>query len=284
MIKINFKQKIAILLSTLVTTSAVSASNSKNLNRLNRKGISFSTESGNKDSFSSKRNKLIQKSYDEKRVGLGAFGLVCIAGLLKVLGIFDKSKTDGEASAKGASKDESKTAEPTVVLEHSSLGINEGNIGDLVAKIETKDKQLDLLSISIGFGGAKKITDEDSFYILKGYKNEIGANCDLIVRFLNKDRKDYEQRREFYAKNLEKFRALPIIPTIHGIYKNAVVMETCNHSSCMRQIGSCGMKKIPHDLPEDRLLFDNREKVYYYYDHHNQESDDVKLYLNNLSN
>jgi len=57
-IKINFRQKIAILLAILVTTSDVSASNSKNSNCVNREKSSFLTESDG----------LVKKSYDEKKM------------------------------------------------------------------------------------------------------------------------------------------------------------------------------------------------------------------------
>ncbi|MCL2312019.1 MAG: hypothetical protein FWC41_05965 [Firmicutes bacterium] len=292
MIKINLRQKLALLLSTLVTTSGVSASNSENLNRVNTEKSSFSTGSGNKSSFLIEKAKLVKKSCDEKCLA-GGIGLVAIATLLiGILGISGKkNKTSEETSGKGASKgdsgDESKTGkgpfqanipERTVVFSRNSLNISESNIKEVVKNITTSGTKLKLVEKSDS-SLLKEFEDEhyDSFYIFENY-NETGVG--LIVRLLNKNDPCYSGRREFYADNLENFNDDARCQTIYGIYENAVIMEVCNRYDCVGngRIG-CGKMTDISSSKEKQFLLDQSKYVYYEYEHHNQESDDIKQHL-----
>ncbi|MCL2311664.1 MAG: hypothetical protein FWC41_04115 [Firmicutes bacterium] len=266
MIKINFKQKIAILLSTLVTTSGVSASNSKNLKHVNKEE-SF---------FSIKRDMLVQKSYNEKPLA-ALFTAVGVLGLVK--GIFGKGKSKMVEETSKVN-----IPEPTIVRVGNSVGINAENIGRIVNQIRTDDRKLELLNVlPIGFGGVKEITNEDSFYIFLNYEIKEGFEYDLIVRFLNRNHKNYEERRKFYADNLERSTNLVDSQPIYGIYQNAVIMGVCCHRSCYANRTRCGaMKEIPSTLSVGKILFDKKEKVYHRYEHYNHESDVVKEELSEL--
>ncbi|MCL2311665.1 MAG: hypothetical protein FWC41_04120, partial [Firmicutes bacterium] len=246
---------------------------------------SFSTESGNKNSFTSENNKLVQQSYDEKRlaVGLGAVGLVGvgIAGLLRVLGIFgkDKSKTSEGASHVNVT-------EPTVFFGLNPLGINEENIAEVVENVTKNGKKLKIVESFRRESRLLEVKGEyiDSFFILKGHYGDGSGTFDLIVRLLNEKSPYYNERRKFYDDNFENFNKVGInCQNTYGIYKNAVIMTVCTCSrDCVDGEGKegCGFK-IPESSRGNQFLVDE-DKAYYDYEHHNHESDEVRKNLDGL--
>ncbi|MCL2312018.1 MAG: hypothetical protein FWC41_05960 [Firmicutes bacterium] len=291
MTKINFKQKISVLLSMLVTTSGVFASNSKNLERVNTEKNSFPSESGNKSSLLSKRGNLVKKSYDEKHV-VGILGLITAFGLIMGFYCKGKSKTAEEASGEEAFKDESKTGKGTfkdesktekgifkvddpeaTVVVNNDLNINESNIGEIVKDIITNGKKLILVETTNANPLGVEVEDEnlDSFYIFKKWR---GRSVDLIVRLFNKDISDYNEKRKFYFDKLKNFNAerSSFKNNIYGIYQNAVIMRTCVLHNCDNFVEyKCGNIKTLRNLEKGKFLVDVDKvaKVYYKYEHHN---------------
>ncbi|MCL2311662.1 MAG: hypothetical protein FWC41_04105 [Firmicutes bacterium] len=190
MIKTKFNKKIAILLSTLLTTSTAYASKNSN----HTKNLNHTIEK--KDAFYIKRAKLLKKSYDEKKLG--------IATILTLIGV--------PAFAKLLSGEQ----EETVVSENNSLGIDETEIKKIVENIE---KEGELLTVIANDKIDKKDLPKDLFYVLKRYK----GYHNLIIRFLSKnDQTRYKETRELYVKSIRDDYTAKVF--IAGVYKNAVVM------------------------------------------------------------
>ncbi|MCL2311663.1 MAG: hypothetical protein FWC41_04110 [Firmicutes bacterium] len=332
MIKTNFKQKIAILLSTLVTTSGVSASNSKNLKHVNKE----------ESSFSIKRDMLVQKSYNEKLLAT-FLGLVGVLGLGK--GIFGKGKSkvaeetlpkvpfknksredeetfdvnkpgpqtlevDSHVNAQEQTFEEAYDAqvgheqllkeaynaggteqtfaeaynasgpEPVFIHKDNSLGINLSNVGGIISAFEKKGLPLEFaLTSSANYNEIVTDVEEpnkDLFYILKDYSFSNGKQCDLIVRLLNKNDRNYQNRRRFYSENMSKLNSMIEFKHMLAICKNAVIMEVC-------QCRSCGTNsKIPFKGGVLIHKVDKKEKNFYNYSHYDHESVDRKEKLNKM--
>jgi len=263
-VKTNFKKSIIVLLSILVISTSVFGSNSKNLNHVNEEKSFFSTE----------RNKLVQKSYSEGLLSaiVGLPSVFFLGGIFaKKLGLFGTVEMSSPIDAPEDAPEE------TLVCENN-LGIDKDNIELTVKYIDLKGERLNFVNVP---GKFREVTTQedpkgDSFYILKNYN---GRKRNLLVRFLNKNCKDYNERREFYVKNFQSFSVLDFHGNkMYGICKNAVVMGIC--SMCLNPNRKCGlMENIPGEGQFLSNKLNETKNIYYFYDHHDYEQNYIKKQL-----